>query len=183
MRGQMQIKKVAGSSDTLSGRTAIVKALPRRDLADASLMKRVSHSKDKAALEEIAAHYAPRMKSWLMFRGEQSSTAEDIVQDVVILVWTRGHQFDPTKGAFSAWLFRIVRNTWIDHKRKYDRLQPTDPDIVSTMADEHIDGADAELVQLEASQAVQEELSQLPIDQKQMLQLAFFEGLSHSQIA
>ncbi|QJB69472.1 sigma-70 family RNA polymerase sigma factor [Parasphingorhabdus halotolerans] len=183
MRDQMQCEMETKGSDNLSGRSAIVKALPGREIKDAALIERISRSRDRAALEEIAAHYAPRLKAWLTYRGEQSSTAEDIVQDVLISVWTKANQFDPAKGAFSSWVFRMVRNTWIDHKRKHDRMQPTAPDVISTMADSPVAAADAELDESQAAMAVQAELAKLPVEQKQMLHMAFFEGLSHSQIA
>jgi RNA polymerase sigma-70 factor (ECF subfamily) len=77
----------------------------------------------------------------------------------------------------------MVRNTWIDHKRKHDRMQPTAPDIVSTMADVSVAAADVDLDRSQTALAVQAELAKLPVEQKQMLHLAFFEGLSHSQIA
>lgn len=183
MRDQLQCKMEKEGSASLSGRSAIVKALPGRAMKDAALINRVSGSRDRAALEEIAVHYAPRLKAWLMYRGEQPSTAEDIVQDVLISVWIKANQYDPAKGAFSSWIFRMVRNTWIDHKRKHDRMQPTAPDIVSTMADVSVAAADVDLDRSQTALAVQAELAKLPVEQKQMLHLAFFEGLSHSQIA
>tara|TARA_R110000787_G_scaffold221595_2_gene330324 strand:- start:16121 stop:16819 length:699 start_codon:yes stop_codon:yes gene_type:complete len=183
MRDHLQREAATEGSDNLSARSAIVKALPGRERKDAALMQRVSGSRDRAALEEIATHYAPRLKAWLMYRGEQSSTAEDIVQDVLISVWTKANQFNPVKGAFSSWIFRMVRNTWIDHKRTHDRMQPTAPDIVSTMVDAPVDAADVNYDQSQSALAVQAELAKLPIEQKQILHLAFFEGLSHSQIA
>ena len=183
MRDQMQANMASEAPANLAGGSATVKAMPGREKMDAALMLRITQASDREALREIASHYAPRLKSWLMYRGEQSSTAEDVVQDVIILVWTKAHQFDPAKGAFSSWVFRMVRNCWIDHKRKHDRLQPTEPDIVATMSDAPVEAADVAMDQSEAAQAVQAELAKLPLDQKQMLHLAFFEGLSHSQIA
>ncbi len=164
-------------------RTATVNALPGRGTQDAALMQRIVKASDRTALEDIAGHYAPRLKSWLMYRGEQSSTAEDIAQDVIIQVWTKAAKFDSAKGTFSAWIFRMTRNCWIDHKRKHDRLQPTAPDVMSVMADAEVDAADVTMDENEAAEAVQSELAKLPLDQKQMLHLAFFEGLSHSEIA
>jgi len=183
MRDQIQVDMAKETEAKPASVSATVKAMPGRDNIDAQLVQRIAHASDRDALRDIAAHYAPRLKSWLMYRGAQSSTAEDVVQDVIIVVWTKAQQFDPARGAFSSWIFRIVRNSWIDHKRKHDRLQPTEPDIVATMADAPVDGADAALDQSETAQAVQAELAKLPLDQKQMLYLAFFEGLSHRQIA
>ncbi len=180
MRDRIQVDMAKETQAKPAGVSATVKAMPGRDGIDAALMLRIVQGSDRGALREIATHYAPRLKSWLMYRGAQSSTAEDVVQDVIILVWTKAHQFNPAKGAFSSWVFRMVRNSWIDHKRKHDRLQPTEPEVVATMADTPVE---AVMDQSEAAQAVQAELAKLPLDQKQMLHLAFFEGLSHSQIA
>lgn len=163
--------------------SASVSALPGRAEADAALMRTVRANRDRAALNELACHYAPRLKAWLMHRGEQNSTAEDIVQDVFIAIWTKSALFDPQKASFSTWAYRITRNKWVDYKRKYDRLQPTAPDLISQLADSPVEGADREHERSEASIAVHHQLALLSPEQKQMLHLAFFEGLSHSEIA
>lgn len=162
---------------------ASVTELPRRGGEDAALMHRIQATRDRSALDKLALHYAPRLKSWLMVRGEQAHTAEDIAQDVFITVWTKAELFDVSKGCFSTWVYRMTRNRWIDHKRKHDRLQPTAPDDLSVMTDGPVDAADAQFERTEMSEAVQRELALLPTDQKHMLHLAFFEGLSHSEIA
>ncbi len=160
-----------------------VSALPSRSDEDAALMQRVCEHQDRSALDSLARHYGPRLKSWLMKHGEDSHTSEDIVQDVIITVWTRAAQFDPSRGSFSTWVYRMVRNRWIDHKRKHDRMQPTSPDIISVMADTPVDASDVQFEKTEISRAVQQEMALLSNDHKQILHLAFFEGLSHSQIA
>lgn len=147
------------------------------------LMQRVQVSGDREALDMLARHYAPRLKSWLMVRGEQAHTAEDIAQDVFIAVWTKAKLFEPSKGNFSTWVYRMTRNKWIDHRRKYDRMQPVAPEDMSTIADEPIAAADVAFDQAEARRAVQTELATLSTEQKQILHLAFFEGLSHRQIS
>lgn len=162
---------------------ASVTGLPGRRAEDAELMKRIQTSADKRALAELALHYAPRLKAWLINRGEQGMTAEDIVQDVMVTVWQKAGMFDPDKASFSTWAYRLTRNKWIDHKRKYDRLQPTEPSILLSLDDRMVDGADADYDHVEAARAVHDALAKLPNSQKEMLQLSFFEGLSHSQIA
>ena len=67
----------------LPRRKATVTPLGGRSEADAALMLRVRSAADRAAFEELANHYGPRLKAWLMKRGEGSATAEDIVQDVI----------------------------------------------------------------------------------------------------
>ena len=109
-------------------RSAAVTALPGRGEKDAGLMARVRATGDRAAFGELARHYGPRLKAWLMKRGEGAETAEDVVQDVLIAAWRKAALFDPEKASFSTWLFRLTRNRWIDHKRKHGRMRPTAPD-------------------------------------------------------
>ena len=166
-----------------SNSQAKVSALPGRASLDGELMSRVVSSGDRAAFNTLALHYAPRLKAWLMHRGESDATSEDIVQDVLAAVWQKAGSFDRSKASFSTWVFRMTRNRWIDHKRKHDRLQPTEPGEMANLADGPTASPHTGLEEAEAARAVREALSTLPPEQKQMLYLAFFEGLSHSQIA
>lgn len=165
------------------GTAAAVSALPGRAARDAELMARISSGGDRSAFEEIARHYAPRLNAWLVNRGEGRQTAEDIVQDVLVTVWRKARQFDPEKANFSAWLYRTTRNRWIDHQRKHGHVRPTDPDLMATLADAPQESAERHVEHVEAASALREAMALLPPEQKQMLQLAFFEGLSHSEIA
>lgn len=166
-----------------SNNLATVTGLPSRGASDADLVTRIARDRDRAALAELAAHYAPRLKGWLINRGVIAETSEDLVQDVLIKVWHKADKFDPQKASFSTWIYRLTRNCWIDYKRKHDRLQPTSPEIMQTLADHAVAGVDHDYDQLEAAKAVNEALADLPPDTKSMLQMSFFEGLSHSQIA
>ena len=164
-------------------RSATVTALPGRGEKDAALMRRVRDAGDRAAFAELARHYGPRLKSWLVKRGEGGPSAEDIVQDVLVAAWRKADMFDPAKASFSTWVFRLTRNRWIDQKRKLGRLKPTAPDVMAVLADEPVESAHAALERTAASEAVRAELALLPPEHQRMLHLAFFEGLSHSEIA
>jgi len=166
-----------------SNNPATITGLPHRGTIDAELVMRIARDSDRPALAELAAHYAPRLKGWLINRGVIAETAEDLVQDALIKVWRKAEKFDPEKASFSTWVYRLTRNGWIDYKRKHDRLQPTSPEIMQTLADHTVDGVDQDYDQLEAATAVNEALADLPPETKSMLQMSFFEGLSHSQIA
>lgn len=162
---------------------AKVSALPGRSALDGELMMRLVTSADREAFNALAVHYAPRLKAWLMHRGEGDSTSEDIVQDVLTTVWQKAASFDSAKASFSTWVYRMTRNRWIDYKRKHDRMQPTAPSDMINLVDEPEDTLHTSLEEAEAAQAVRDALATLPPEQKQMLYLAFFEGLSHSAIA
>jgi RNA polymerase sigma-70 factor (ECF subfamily) len=77
----------------------------------------------------------------------------------------------------------MTRNRWIDQKRKHHRMVPTDFDEISRLADSAVQAADTDFERRETVKAVQDELATLTPEQKHILHLAFFEGLSHSQIA
>jgi len=174
----------AGLADaSASSAPASVSALPGRSQLDRDLMHRVAQQADRAAFSELAGHYAPRLKAWLMHRGEESATAEDIVQDVFVSVWRKADQYNARKASFSTWVFQITRNRWLDHKRKHARLDVTAPEDLSILADEPVEPIYCPLERSEAARAVRLAMSTLPPEQKQMLYLAFFEGLSHSAIA
>jgi RNA polymerase sigma-70 factor (ECF subfamily) len=164
-------------------RVAKVSAMPGRSREDAALIARVRHERDRAALDALASHYGPRLKAWLMNRGEGAHTAEDIVQDIMVVVWLKADLFDPERGTFSTWAYRLARNKWIDHKRKNKRMQPMAPDLVLQLADGPSPAADKDYERDEMTKAVHEQLALLSPEQKQILHLAFFEGLTHSQIA
>ena len=175
--------KIADYRMSKSDQTAKVAGLPGRGAVDAALMTRVRENRDRKALADLATHYAPRLKGWLVNRGVISETAEDLVQDTLIKVWKKADKFDPQKASFSTWVYRLTRNCWIDHKRKHDRLQPTSPDVMQVLADQVVDETERNYDQMEADKAVNEALAELPPETKSMLQMSFFEGLSHSQIA
>ena len=146
-------------------------------------MNRIVSSADKDAFSALALHYGPRLKAWLMHRGESDATSEDVVQDVLTSVWQKAGSFDCTKASFSTWVYRMTRNRWIDHKRKHDRVHPVAPDVMSALIDEPVFPVHDSMEAAEAADALREAMATLPPEQKQMLYLAFFEGLSHSAIA
>ncbi|MEM9014340.1 MAG: sigma-70 family RNA polymerase sigma factor [Pseudomonadota bacterium] len=159
-----------------------VTALPGRAEKDAKLMARACNQ-DRAAFELLVRHYGPRLKAWLINRGENPVSAEDIVQEVLVTAWRKADMFDPAKASFSTWIFRVTRNKWIDVRRRGGRMVAVEPSIISEMADAPVDEANTALERGEAAAELHRELALLPTEQRRMLYLAFFEGLSHAQIA
>lgn len=189
-----RIRGMSYSADTLRKNAPIlerhvpqvqknVTPLPGRSQEDTQLMTRVRDQRDHAAFATIARHYAPRLKGWLVGRGENGMTAEDIVQEALDVVWRKAHLFDAKKASLSTWLFGVTRNKWIDHKRKTNRMIPVAPDVMVSLVDEPVESPHEILEEQSAARAVREELSNLEPNQQRIIQLAFFEGLTHSQIA
>lgn len=118
----------------------------------------------------------------LAFRmlGEQTA-AEDVVQEAYLAAWRSRGQFDQTKGGLKSWLLRIVRNRAIDRLR-HDRLRPEDvlePETSDLQPDNAEDPARLGPEHL----WIRDALNMLPPAQRLAVNLAYFGGYTHAQIA
>jgi RNA polymerase sigma factor (sigma-70 family) len=147
----------------------------------AELVERVAASRDRQAFIRLFDHYAPRINAYLLRIGAGSGIAEELTQEVMVTLWRKAALFDRRKSSLGTWLFRIARNRRIDAVRR-ERLgvldehdpafQPSEP----VDADEMLDGQRRE-------ERVRSALATLPQEQRELVELAFFRGLTHSQIA
>lgn len=145
------------------------------------LLEAVATSQDRAAYGEIFGYYAPRVKSYLMRLGSDDAAAEEIAQDVMVTVWRKANLFDRSQASVSTWIFRIARNRRIDvfRRTKKPPLDPEEPLVLPAAAPAPEAGVEA--LDLEAQ--VRGAMSGLPEEQLQMIQLAFYEGLTHREIS
>lgn len=106
----------------------------------------------------------------------------DLTQEVFLAAWKARDRFDPNRGPLAAWLVGIAKNKIIDAYRKQGRTvdEVRDPD--GTGVERVADGANP-VEQLADRLIVTEALGSLPDRPRQMLELAFYEGLTHEQIA
>jgi RNA polymerase sigma-70 factor (ECF subfamily) len=145
------------------------------------LLGRVAEHQDRSAFAEIFSYYAPRIKSYLMRLGADGAQAEEIAQDVMVTVWRKAHMFDRAQASVSTWIFRVARNRRIDVFRRSKRpdLDPDEPMVLPAAAE----APDARVDQQDIETQVRAALKDLPKEQLEMLQLAFYDGLSHREIA
>ena len=147
----------------------------------ADLRVAVAEKQDRAAFSELFAYYAPRVKSYLMRLGSDNAQAEEISQDVMVTVWRKASLFDRSQASVSTWIFRIARNRRIDVFR---RTKKPDLDPEETMLlPSGVEAPDARVDAMETEARVRAAMKDLPGEQLQLLQLSFYEGLSHSEIA
>ena len=144
-------------------------------------MHRIATEKCRRAFGALFEYYAPRVKSYLKRMGAGEESAEEIVQDVMLTVWRKADQYDASQASVSTWIFRIARNRQIDVFRKTSRpeISPEDPMLQppeETPPDEALSRA-------QMDEHVREQLKTLPEEQFDLLKAAFYEGLSHSEIA
>jgi RNA polymerase sigma factor (sigma-70 family) len=147
----------------------------------ARLARAVAEDRDRAAFAELFDYFAPRIKSYLQRLGMASPQAEELMQEVMIALWHKAGLFDPSKSSLATWLFRVARNRRIDALRR-DRsglIDPTDPALHPTAPASPNETMDAE----QRDARVRLAMESLPQEQIELIRMAFFIGLSHSQIA
>ena len=144
-------------------------------------MAAVAERRDRAAFTRLFDHFAPRLNAYLLRLGTDPTTAEEIAQETMVTLWRKAALFDAQKSSVATWLYRIARNRRIDILRR-DRLDFLDTnDPVLEPADETDLFAQIDMQQRE--EAVRNALESLPEEQLSLVRLAFFDGLSHSQIS
>lgn len=153
-----------------------------------TLLVRVGRDRDRVAFEQLYSHFAPLIKGFQFSRGGQSSApeaADELVQEVMFKVWRKAPSFSPDKAAASTWVYTIMRNCRIDALRRNGRQPDTDESLnVEDIWDDSQD--DQPLVYLQHSRskhAVATGLQELPPEQSHVIEKAYMEGKSHSEIS
>jgi RNA polymerase sigma-70 factor (ECF subfamily) len=147
----------------------------------ADLLVQVAAKQDRTAYAELFSYYAPRVKSYLMRLGADNAQAEEIAQDVMVTVWRKAGLFDRRQASVSTWIFRVARNRRIDVFRRTRRpdLDPEETMILPSA----IEAPEARVEAMETEARVRQAMKDLPEEQLLLLRLAFYEGLSHREIA
>ena len=78
----------------------------------------IGKNQDKLAFNNIFKYFAPRLKSFLVKAGSTDNQAEEVIQEVMIAVWTKSATYDSSKSSVSTWIYTIARNKRIDKIRK-----------------------------------------------------------------
>jgi RNA polymerase sigma-70 factor (ECF subfamily) len=151
-------------------------------LSDTELMQRIIQ-RDQRALSELYRRYGNPVYSMALRVLSIPVEAEEVTQDTFLKVWNQAERWDSNRGKLSSWLLAITRNAAIDRLRKENR-QPTVTAIpVDEMPHLTAERAVVDDPNWQNGQMLRSLLGQLPEEQAQVIQLAFFQGLTHSQMA
>lgn len=140
---------------------------------------RIRDHQDETAFVTLFRHFAPRVKAFLMRSGADAALAEECAQEVMVTVWHKAAQFDPTRASVATWIFTIARNRKIDVLRRQRRPEPED---LPWGPEPEPEQADAIGLQQE-SRHLGEALAALPAKQRDLIEKAYFGELSHTEIA
>jgi len=146
----------------------------------------VATRRDRAAFVALFEHFAPRVKTFVMRSGSSDATAEEIAQQTMLTVWRKADLFIPSSTGAAAWIFTIARNLRIDALRR-ERHNGSKFDIgkgarFELCVDEQ-PGPESRVAAAQLEQCVRKAMGQLSNEQARVIELAFFEEKSQSEIA
>jgi RNA polymerase sigma-70 factor (ECF subfamily) len=144
---------------------------------DAELLQRIRRG-DEGAMAELYDRFSAVVFSAALRVLGEASQAEDVLQEVFLQLWRNPSAFDSNRGSLAAWLAVIARHRAIDHLRR--RRPETDVEDVVLAVDPELDGQAARAEAIGRIRAVMETMSD---EQRSALEMAFFEGLTHTEIA
>jgi RNA polymerase sigma-70 factor, ECF subfamily len=149
---------------------------------DLDLVRRI-RSGDRAALGELYDRYASQALAVAVRVLEDRGTAEDVVHDVFVTVWQKVDRFDEARGSLRGWLLTVVRNRAIDRLR---RTRPTedvaDVDAIGRLRTTPNPVWEEAIRSLDRL-ALADAMAQLPDEQRQAIELAYFGGHTYRRVA
>ncbi len=154
-------------------------------ITDNTLLGQIAQ-RDQVALSTLYDRYA-RMIYAIAFRSLRSAEeSEEVVLDVFAQVWRIADRYDPSKSRGDTWIFMLARSRILDRLRKLQRRTPSSGEVLDIaqiqVSSSSVDPLDAAVVS-ERCEQVRAVLGQLPDEQRLVLELAYYQGLSHSEIA
>ncbi len=160
------------------GRTATIGCVSPPEVSDATLIERVA-TRDREAFEELYARYARPVLGLALRRIGDRGRAEDSVQEVFAAVWRSAASYDRGRGPGGAWLYTIARNAIVDTLRRRSPVSVSDPPEAVSTAPTPDEAAEASWNAWRVHRA----LETLPEQERTVIDLAYFSGLSQSEVA
>jgi len=139
--------------------------------------------KDSQALADLYDRYAPVSLALAGRILGDRSEAEDVLQIVFTRVWQEAGRYDAAKGSPTSWILSWVRNGAIDRLRRREALQRATLHSLDHAPAGHEEPAGHDEQSALERERLQKAVASLPADQRQVIELAYFEGLSQTQIA
>jgi RNA polymerase sigma-70 factor (ECF subfamily) len=151
----------------------------RAAASDEALLAQVAAG-DRAAFATLFGRYAGKVRAFLVRSGFRGGEADEAAQEVMLAVWRRAGTFDPARAGAATWIFAIARNRRIDMLRR--RRPEPDPEDPLFHPDPEPPGEEAAAMR-DRDRAVQAALGDLSPEQREVVRLAFYDGLTHAEIA
>jgi RNA polymerase sigma-70 factor, ECF subfamily len=150
--------------------------------ADAELVARLQR-RDPQALGELYDRYGRIVYSLILRVVRDTGIAEDLVQETFLRVWNRVQGFDATQGAIGPWLMAVARNRAIDYLRSKSGRERNAVEFEETDHPSLYTDMEHDLLISDKARRVKAAMEKLQPNQRQVLELAYFEGLSQTEMA
>ena len=131
-------------------------------------------NKDEVALSELYDNYSPALYGVIIRMCKDEQHAQNLLQDTFMTIWDKAHQYNPEKGKFYTWAYRIAKNKTLNFLRKSKNLIQTEDLGVHTNKEDNIT-IEPDYLQLNGC------LKQLELHHKKAIELVYFEGLTHRE--
>lgn len=150
---------------------------------DRDLVRRL-RNRDQAALGVLYDRYGRMVFSLILRVVRDRGTAEDLTQETFLRIWNRAASFDLDRGALGPWVLTVARNRAIDYLRSLEgRMSAGAVDLDRAERPENFSGMDEALVSVDQVRRLQGAFRKLTPNQRNVIELAYYEGLSHSEMA
>lgn len=157
--------------------------LPTRPtVSDTHLLHGIAE-RDQRAFLALYERYGNLVYSLALRVVRHQVMAEEVTQDVFLKVWQQPTRWNPALGQFSSWLLTITRNAGIDRLRKERRHWTSAHDYLDPLVEAGEKGAVGENPYWFDGLLLARLLQQLPVEQRQLIELAFYQGYTHSELA
>lgn len=150
---------------------------------DSELIRRLKR-REPEAMSELYDRFGKVSFSVIVRIVKDSGVAEDLLQETFLKVWNRVDGFDESRTAIGPWVLTIARNRAIDYLRSADsRLSQSSCDLERLERPRFFNNFEADYMSADQIRTVRAAFSKLTVNQRQVLELAYFEGLSQTEMA
>jgi len=149
---------------------------------DLAIVRRLAGG-DPEAISALYDRFAPTLLAVARRILGPAGEAEEVLQETFLQAWHQADRYDPSRSSVSTWLILIARSRALDRFRSRDARGRAAIAAAAEPRPEPSDRAEANVLHAERRTRVRAVLAELPVEQREVLELAFFEGLSQSEIA
>ena len=146
-----------------------------------SFLRDVGETQDTTSFANIFRYFAPRLKSFFVKLGCNETQSEEIIQEVMISIWTKANTYNSDKSSVSTWVYTIAKNKRIDKIRKEKKHYSTESDESLEIPVPSIQ--EEKVISSQIAEKINKSIKVLPKEQAELLKLSYFYEKTHSDIA
>ncbi|HEY4393603.1 MAG TPA: sigma-70 family RNA polymerase sigma factor [Polyangia bacterium] len=150
---------------------------------EAAWLEAIATRADRAAFAQLFRRYAPKIKAHLRARGAAGAAADELTQEVMLVVWRKARLYDPARGSVAAWLYTISRNSLVNQARTA-RRRPDEAALADAFPEpDPPPTSEQALMAAQLRQSLAGSLSELPPEQREILEGAYWRGQTLQECA